>query len=219
MTEPKRVSLVWLMLAALVAVVIVFDVAYADDDHKCQGGHNCNDGGTLSGGDNMAENSAIISGSRSLAVGGSDMDIRGGYRSYSYLFGLIQETKSNPLEIARQLQAEGNYEAAAYLRCQPWGIHRAYGSKAKCIEMLSRPTETFHVEPMEETTNEDDEDEYRDDISALYAALSDLEAQRQSDADNARKAAIRPIPQPQTIIQEFIDEGKRAKLAALRGEE
>jgi len=29
MTEPKRIGLIWVILAALLAVIVVFDVAYA----------------------------------------------------------------------------------------------------------------------------------------------------------------------------------------------
>ena len=196
MSEPKRMNMIRVLLAALLAVVIVFDVAYASGDEVIQS--------------NDMNTAGNVGGIRSYGFGGADVDINDYYRSYSYLFGLIQETKSNPLAIARDLMVEGNYEAAAFLRCQPWGVYKAFGGKEKCIKALSKPP----VEPtkvINQPVDNDDEDNER--LEPIYARLSDLEAKRQSDADNARKAAARTIPQPQIVQQPLLSDEQRVALS------
>lgn len=197
MTEPKRVSLVWLMIAAFLMVAIVFNEAYADD-HKCQGGHNCNDGGSLTGGDNTA----IISGSRSYGLSGGDMDIRDCLATHSVLFGLWQGTHINAMCEATNMDRDGNYQGAAEMRCSTRKYRRTYGKGQKCIDAIIR-TAPPTIEPV---IYEDDDE---DDLEPIYARLIDLEAQRQSDADNARKAAIRAntaarqAEQAETLRQEY----------------
>lgn len=198
----------WLVIVFLVGCLASV-VTYADDECR---GHSCNGGDTiLNGGDNTAENSALIGGSRSLSLGGSDMDIRNGYRSYSYLFGLIQETKANPLEVARQLQAEGNYEAAAYLRCQPWGIHRAYGGKENCIKILSVPVSVQSIPEPEAVVDSDDEDEheeYEQQFAMFQQQIQELEQQVQKP-----KVVYRPEPELKERLD--ADKQRRAKTRAI----
>jgi hypothetical protein len=223
MTREGKITVINYFLFGLILVLIMSPV-WADD-HECQGGHNCNDGSVLTGGDNTASNAASIAGSRSYGLGGGDMDIDDGYRSFSYLFGLVQDTKSNPLELARQLMAEGNYEAAAKLRCKPWGISRALGGKDACITALSVPVPARQPPiPPADTSNDEDEDDHIDELNALRGRLMVIESQRTQEAARAEKAAVRANAAAQRAErqQQQPDDGaeRRAKArAALKGED
>lgn len=218
MIKPKP-NLLLMVAIAIFGTAVVFDIAYGQD-HGCQGGHNCNDSGevtnVLTGGDNAAS----IAGSRAYGFGGSDVDINDGYRSYSYLFGLIQETKSNPLELGRQLMAEGNYEGAAILRCQPWGIHRSFGSKDKCIAVLSRPPTA--IAPVIVKEPDKDEDERLDALRADLESFKDQIAQAKEGTRKARIEAQKASAVAQTA-QTAPDDGAlrraRAKAAHQKAKE
>jgi hypothetical protein len=68
------------------------------------------------------------------------------------------------------------------------------------------------------TTDESEPDDER--YNALYARIEAQEARTAKAESDARKVRVQPQRPPQTIIQQqaFINESKRAKLAALRGE-
>lgn len=204
MNEPKRVSLVWVLLAALVAVIIVFDVAYASGDEVIQS--------------NDMNTAGNVGGIRSYAVGGADVDINDYYRSYSYLFGLIQETKSNPLAVARDLMVEGNYEAAAVLRCKPWGVHKAFGGRTKCEAALSKPA-INPTPPKTSGNDEDEDDEHEESLEPIYARLSAIEAYKAQDAEEARKSAKRAEMYAQEAKQIESERVQRAQadLASFQG--
>ena len=148
--------------------------------------------------------SVVSSSDRAFGIGGGDIDINDGYRSYSYLFGLVQETRSNPLEVARQLMAEGNYEAAAYLRCQPWGIYRAYGGKNECIAMLSKVPAVIVVPDVVDDFDED-EDEYREMQQAYEENLAEFEG-RVARLESRKQVTRQVIQQP------YLSDEKKAAL-------
>ena len=161
----KRIDLKFLfILIALAIVVYLATPVYASDPERGPGSDvDTNVAVTASGGGDTA----VSHSSRALGLSGGDVDIAQWYRSYSY-FIVYQDTKPNPLCIAQQLMAEGNYEAAAVLRCQPRTIWRPFGSKDACIAALSKaPVAVAEPEPV----IDDDEDEYHEEQQELYADL------------------------------------------------
>ena len=208
MTEPKRISLIWLMFAALIAVIIVFDVAYGDDDHKCQGGHNC-DSGDIIDASSVLSNSVSDS-SRAYGIGMGNVDIAQCYRSYQIL--IFQDSKINPICLADSLDAKGLHHIAAMVRCDIKTIRKHFDSDRSCIQ--STTMQMIHPVAMAESVKEDED---RDDIDQLYALVSDLQAQRTQEGERVEKAARRPAQIVQQPI-EFINPDKRAKLAALKAE-
>ncbi len=203
MTEPKRNSAWWLLFFAVVLSAIFFAKAYGQ--HECQGGHNCNDDGEV------IDVETVIKGdsSKVYALSGGDMDIDDCLATYSVAFGLFQGTNINRLCEAERLNAQGKYQAAAEMKCSLFRFKRIYGKGQKCIDAV------IYTEPTV-ITPQTPEDDAR--IEALYALVSDLQAERVQDKAEAEKAAQRPVPQPIIQQQEFINESKRAKLAALREE-
>lgn len=152
---------------------------------------------------------AVSNESRALGLGGSDVDIAEGYRSYSVLFGLYQDTKVNPLAIAGQLAAEGRYREAAVLRCYPRTVHKALGGMDACVAKLSRPPEdeapAFHMEQQQAMM------EQRQAVEVLRAEVERL----QSDLDNQPEATERTVIQRQP----FLSEKQRAALAEVLTDE
>ena len=178
-------------LAVLIVVSLLMPEARAGGTDIVQS----NDNNAQTTGDVANEVAVGGNRSRALALSGGDMDIDDGYRSYSYLFGLIQDTKSNPLEIARQLMLEGNYEAAAVLRCRPRGIYSAFGGREECVAALSLPIQA-QPEPVSRSVEieppDDDEDEgsHMDDLEALRASVAQLQAEHEAqERESARQAA------------------------------
>lgn len=206
MTEPKRINIGFLLAAALIVVVIVFDVAYGDDDHKCQGGHNCNGGGDTVIGD------TIVGGDDVLGVGFSmgDVDLSNAYGSKST--PVFQWLKELPWGMANDLDAMGNHAAAAKVRCLTKTLKKAYPDKTECeaaVLMTAPPPRP----PVSE--NDSDEDDGR--VDQLYALVAELEAGYQQQMQR---------PPPQVVIDPAIQEGidagarRRAKAReALHGEE
>jgi len=143
-------------------------------------------------------NSTVSHASRSLGVGGSDMVINDGYRTWSALFGLAQGTQVNPLALARDLAIEGNYEAAATLRCKPRAVRSAFGGRENCITALSLPPAVAVVQPPASDEyledHEMEEQELHVEQQMLYADLEakieNLEHARRDESERARRAAI-----------------------------
>lgn len=211
MNEPPRVS-VWVLLAlAFFAAVVVFDIAYGQ--HECQGGHNCNDGGeviidNVLTSDNAAE--AIIGGSRGYAVSGSDMEIGDCLATHSIAFGVWQGTHTNPYCEALRMDAAGQHKAAAEMRCSTHKYKRTYGKGQKCIDaVIVTPTVIVPQTPKDDAR-----------IAALYARISEMEAQRAADTVKAEKAAqkanaavVRAEQRPTVVNQYGMTEEQRQDLA------
>lgn len=184
MDEPKRVSLVWLLLAALFAVVIVFDIAYADG-HECQGGHNCNDtNSTIAIDSSNVVSNSVSDSSRAYGFGLGDVAITQCYRSYQIL--IFQDSKINPICLADSLDAKGLHHTAAMVRCDIKAIRKHFDSDESCVQATTM--QMIHPVAMESPKNDDEDNERYD---ALYARMSDIETQRIQEAESARKAAIR----------------------------
>ncbi len=178
MNEPKRMSLYWLLVLALFASVVVFDIAYGQ--HECQGGHNCNkDGGVV---DTNVITEVAGDSSKVYALSGGDMDIDDCLATYSVVFGLFQGTNINRLCEAERLNSQGKYLSAAEMKCSLFRFKRIYGKGQKCIDAV------IYTEPTV-ITPQTPEDDAR--IEALYARINAVEAMRTADTAKAEKAADR----------------------------
>ena len=131
MNEPKPISLIWLIIAALIAVIIVFDTVYGDDDHECRG-HSCNDSTDVIDASSVVNNSVSDS-SNGYGIGFGDANIAECYRSYQIL--IWQDSKINPLCLADSYDAKGLHDMAAIIRCDIRAIRKHFSSNVKCIEM------------------------------------------------------------------------------------
>ncbi len=128
--DPERVSLIWLLLAALVVVVIVFDVAYAGDDKTIQS----NDMNAQTAGD------FIIKGSKALGLsyGMGDVDINegqncmGSEQKANILFGK-QELALNAWCASLFYELNGRHTFAAKLRCSIPEIGNHYLTSGECV--------------------------------------------------------------------------------------
>ena len=202
MSEPKRLSMVWVLLAALICVVIVFDVAYASGDEVIQSN------------DMNAQTAGDIN-NRSYGFGHSlgDIDLNQcmGSTQWSTIIVAKQKLVLNKWCAAESYDARGLHHMAAIMRCDIPDIAKHFTEG--CIAantMMPAPAPP----PIEVIRSEEDDER----IDHLYALVSDLEAQRQSDADNARKSARRPIPQPQIVQQPLLSDEQRIKLQAVLDE-
>jgi len=192
MNQPKRFNLWWLLAAAVVMVVVVFNISNADEGH----GHHHDDSGdvtidtVLTGGDNTASN--VISGSRSIGIGGSDYDIgQCMYHSGGLTFAIGFRNKfCEGMDMIRS----GMVDAGVLHICKQTKIGRNYKTLKDCKDGLA----IVYIEtPKKDTqgdlsiskpTQDDNEDER---IDVLYALFSDLEAQRNEDIAKAEKVAQR----------------------------
>lgn len=134
----------WLfIMLVIVGLLVVSGQVQAQQDHTCQGGHNCPDNGdplsveTVVGGDST----------RLFSVGGSDMEISGCMATFSWVFGVRQFTKVVPdceaLREAIRLDSQGQHEAAAIMRCGTKLYRNRYGKGQGCIDavILDNPLE------------------------------------------------------------------------------
>jgi len=209
MNEPKRVSMVWVILAALCAVVIVFDVANGDDDS-----HPPND---LNSHNNTVKGD-IGYVSRAYALSGGDMYIRDCLATHSILFGLWQGTHINKLCESDRLNRDGMYQAAAEMKCSIRSVRRIYG-KDKCVVAvkLSAPPP---APPIVDEEDDDEDDDWKEALNARMAAYEERTVKAEAEAKTARRQAQR-VAHTAQIVQQAPDEGveRRAKArAALKGE-
>jgi hypothetical protein len=205
------------MFVIVAALIVIFLISPAWSDE----GHGHNHGGSDVDIDTDVGVSAaggsggsVRDSSSALGLGAGDVDLAQCYRSYNYLI-VWQDSKPNPLCLAQQLMAEGNYEAAARLRCQPWSVSRAFGGKDECITALSVPPPA--TPPMEAITDDhiDDEEEFHEEQQMLYAdmqaKLANLEAELNKPAPVIQRTVVEQQP--------YLSDEKRAKLQALLEED
>jgi hypothetical protein len=189
-TEPKRFSAI--LLGLIAAALLILAYQSRAQSHECQGGHNCNDGGAvtidnvLTGGDNVA----TISGGRAYALGGSDMDINDCLATFSYVFGIIQDVRTNPFCFAMQLDSIGKHREAAEMRCSVRRVKKIF--KDDCVEsMTAKPTVIVPQTPQDDTR-----------IAALYARMTAYEertVKAEAEAKTARIQAQRASTVAQTV--------------------
>ncbi len=171
MTEPKRISLFWLLFGALIAVTIVFDIAYADEGH----GHNHDSTDTVDA--SSVVNNSISDTSRAFGFGFGDVAITQCYRSYQIL--IWQDSKINPICLADSLDAKGLHHTAAMIRCDIKAIRKHFDSDKSCIQATTM--QMIHPVVIEEPVNDD---EYREQqqtyMVELESRMDRMESARQS---------------------------------------
>lgn len=188
----------WLFFGLVALAMLVFsNKGQAQQDHTCQGGHNCNENGdplsveTVVGGDST----------RLFSVGGSDMEINGCLATFSRLFGLWQDAKVIPdceaAQEAARLDAEGQYLAAAKMRCSTKQYRKVFGKGHGCIDavILDKPLDVPN-------------------LTGLYnqAAQSDEQVQQQQELQQQ----VEEVAAGYTVLLERIDRKERADAAAAR---
>lgn len=188
MIEPRRTNLWMLIAIAIVVCTIVFDV-HADDGH----GHDHGGEDILTGGDNTATNSASIAGSRSygFGYGMGDVDLNQcmGSTQWGTILGGKQKLILNKWCAAESYDARGLHVMASLLRCDIEDIRKHFATDQGCID--ANTMKSIDKDLSISINQEEIDDIHEEDISALYARLSDLEAQRTADTTKAEKAANR----------------------------
>lgn len=123
-------------------MMVLAGFAHADDDDDRGGSNvdanaNANASASASsiGGDSISTNT-FNSSTRAFSISGSDMEINDCLATYSYVFGVIQDTKTNPLCVADRLDTLGKHTEAAQMRCSVRRIRRVYGNNEECVDAL-----------------------------------------------------------------------------------
>jgi hypothetical protein len=198
MTEPPRISIWFLSAIALFMLVVIFNVTLADDGH----GHNHDSTDT--------DVSSVVTNSdssRAYGLGFGNADIAQCYRSYQIL--IWQDSKINPICLADSYDAKGLHKMAAIIRCDIGTIRKHFTSDKLCLNantmQINDPLPPVADLKADLSATENER------IELLYARLSDLETQRQSDTANARKAAIRANTAAQRANQAEIDRKEYAQ--------
>jgi len=204
--EPKRVSLIWVILMALAVAVIVFDVAYGDDEIIQSNDMNSN---------NMAQTAGSVStgGNRALALSGSDMAIRDCLATHSLLFGLWQGTHTNPYCEAVRMDLDGNFLAAAEMRCSTKKYRKTYGKGQECIDAVIRSAPPAPA-PLPAVEDDDDEDEWREEQVAMQIDYDERIAQlEQTIADTPATTVTREV-----VKERYLSDKQRQALAEVLAE-
>lgn len=211
MTKQQKSDLI---LISVIAALIMFAMpVYAGGDDQ-----TVKVDSIVKGGDNISE--TIVAGSRGYSVSGSDIDIRDGYRSYAVLWGLYQDSKPNLVTLALQARMDGQHELFATILCDSLSVRKAvtgkrFGkkAKAKCVDVLKyEPPEPPPPPEPSVTESEDDEDDEHPDYDALYARITDLEAETAKAQETARNAVRQA--QADTELQEQLDADARRRAKA-----
>jgi len=132
---PKRVNIIWFFLAGILIFLII---GKAEAQHECQGGHNCNDDGTvnLTGGD-LIGGDISTGGNKSLLIappGLGDVAIARclGSEAWTLLIGGKQKLVLNQVCMAEFYLKVGRYDLAAQALCNQPGIIEEYPSEVSC---------------------------------------------------------------------------------------
>lgn len=128
----NRAAMFFALLIVLTSIALI-NAAYGQGDHECQGGHNCNDDGSI-----IVETVVPGSSSRGYALSGGDMDINDCLATHSILFGLWQGTHINPMCEAARMDRDGDYLGAAEMRCSTRKYRKVYGRGQACIDSVVR---------------------------------------------------------------------------------
>lgn len=210
MTEPKRISLLCLVLLAVFGSLVMWDFAHADDDHGHGQAHHGDSETTV------IESQAV---KRSVGVGlsGGDMDINDCLATHVILFGIWQGTHTNPYCEALRHDAEGNYQAAAEMRCSTRKYKKVYGKGKACIDAVIR---TAPVRTDEELTGEmpDTDDaryaEQQEEIEYLREENASIVGQLKHIAQQIERA-----PSNQQQVQQQVDAGAERRARSLKAYE
>jgi len=201
-------------------VLLVFsNQAQTQQDHTCQGGHNCNDGNgsvavdVATGGDST----------RLFSVGGSDMEISGCLATFSWLFGVRQAAKLNPdCEAGKEavrLDKEGQHLAAAKMRCGTKLYRKRFGKGQACIDAVILD-ETLDVPNLAGLYNQaaqyderyEQQQELEQQVEELAASNTVLQEQYEI---LIKKAVERPVTVQKNNPQPYLSDRQRAALKEL----
>lgn len=190
----RPVSLVWFLLGFLLLVVLASEVL-AQDYRECRGNRPCNDEvvGQVAG-----DSTKVFS------LSGSDMEINDCLATYSFLFGIWQNVKVNPLCEADKMDAQGNHQGAAEMRCSTHKYRKVYGKDCVATVIYVPPV---MIEPESKVSYVD---EWEDDWEEKYVA-------QQQEIEMVREEAA----SKQSSLEAKLDADARRRLAAreaLKGE-
>ena len=204
MTQPKRVSMIGILLLALFASLIVWDFAHANGGDHDEGNSVVN------------TDSAIANRTLALNMSGSDMDINDCLATHSVLFGIWQGTHVNPMCEAARLNAQGNYDAAAKLKCSTKKYRKVFGKGQVCIDAV------IFIPPPEPVQVVEDDARYE----ALIEELAQIRVQQQEQQQQIEERPAVSTARVETKIQKQQDDlalrrarAKEAYQKALEGGE
>ena len=141
--------------------------------HECQGGHTCNEDGEVI---------AQVTGdsTKVYSLGGSDMEINDCLATHSVLFGLWQSTHTNPYCEADKMDARGDHQGAAEMRCSTRKYRKVYGKDCVDAVIYVPEPEVSYV------------DEWSDDWEELYTAQQqEIEAVKEELAVVTKQAQMK----------------------------
>ncbi len=175
--ENQPIPLVFIVLAAVI-LFFLFSPAWATWD--------------------VEQNTEVIggdqAGSLGLGFGMGDVDINDCLASKSTLVN--QWVVENSWCMANDLDARGNHDAAARVRCTTKTLQAVYPDPQEC-QAAVRALRLSDEAPVEEVADEDEDDQYREqaqaDLAELESRMDRVESERQAAAQRA--AAIRQAEQ------------------------
>lgn len=172
----------------------VFGVAVAqqDDNHGHQVHHD--DGTIISS--NGSDKSYI------LGLGSSDMEIGDCLATYSFLFGIWQNVKVNPLCEADKMDAQGNHRGAAEMRCSTHKYKKVYGKD--CIDAVIYIPNNPEPQLSDEQTEYVAKEEYEDRIAALEELFDKQETDNQRQ-QRVQQQQYQKIQHAEDVRQKKID--------------
>lgn len=175
-------------------------------------------GGVSTGGAATVNNNA-----RALSLSGSGMEIRDCIATHAVLFGLWQGTHINKPCVADKMDARGQYEQAAKLRCSMWSYKRVYGGGKKCIDAitLTKPPDPPDPPKVALSGEAEEEDDLRymaqqQEINFMQEELANVMGQLQAHEQSRAIEAQRVQQQPPRYSDE--QKAKVAKLLSAKQE-
>ena len=176
----------------------------AQGDHKCQGGHNCNEDGVIVSPINGSDKSYV------LGLGGGDMEINDCLATHSLLFGIWQGTHVNAMCEAARMDNRGDYQAAAEMRCSTKKYKKVYGKGQACVDaIIYVPTNNLEPDPApnDEPIDYVAQQEYEDRIAALEELFEKQEAvsQRATEQQQIQQRQYQQIQRSEEARQKKID--------------
>ncbi len=201
---------------AILAMMVAAESAWASGD--CRNG-SCNGGDAIvTTGDNTAENTSSIGGSRAYGLSFSMGDVaiedcRESTQGSIVMVWSWQNVRLNPWCAAEVYDAKGLHEVAALIRCDIKEIRDLFESQDEC---LKKNTVSFEVPRGTPETSHEEVD-----LSPILSSLSELESryselQKEYDALTASQARSRA--NAARVAQADRDDAQRL-LEALRDDE
>ncbi len=149
---------------------------------------------------------------RVFSVGGSDMEISGCLATFSRLFGLWQDAKVIPdceaTQEAARLDSEGQYLAAATMRCGTKLYRQRFGKGQQCIDAikLSAPKQDNPEDDEEQTRYMAQQIELDYVQEQLMILVGQVEEQKQQRVEPAVRKPIYSNAQVKAVLEIFDNE-------------